>query len=46
MQIPKETETKNAAATYLYQADCDGEWDEIQFDFENMTAQINSFELS
>ncbi|MBE5814287.1 MAG: hypothetical protein E7320_03635 [Clostridiales bacterium] len=29
-----------AAATYLYQADCDGEWGEIVFDFENGTARI------
>ena len=31
---------KIAAATYLYQADCDGEWGEVVFDFENGTAQI------
>ena len=31
---------KKAAATYLYQADCDGEWGEIQFDFEEKTAKI------
>ena len=36
----KKRKQKNAAATYLYQADCDGEWGEIQFDFENRTAQI------
>ena len=31
---------KIAAATYQYQADCDGEWGEIQFNFENRTAEI------
>ena len=31
---------KIAAAVYEYQADCDGEWGEIQFDFENGTAEI------
>ena len=31
---------KIAAAVYLYQADNDGEWGEIQFDFENGTAEI------
>ncbi len=31
---------KTAAAVYEYQADCDGEWGEIQFDFENSTAEI------
>lgn len=31
---------KNAAATYLYQADCDGEWGEIHFDFENKRIKI------
>ena len=31
---------KMAAAVYLYQADNDGEWDEIRFDFENGTAEI------
>ena len=36
----KKRKEKISAATYLYQADCDGEWDEIQFDFENRTAQI------
>ena len=28
------------AAVYQYQADCDGEWGEIEFDFENRTAVI------
>ena len=31
---------KIAAAVYLYQADNDGEWGEIRFDFENGTAKI------
>lgn len=31
---------KIAAAIYEYQADCDGEWGEISFDFENGTAEI------
>ena len=31
---------KIAAAVYLYQADNDGEWDELRFDFENGTAEI------
>ena len=38
-----ETQKKNkkiAAAVYLYQADNDGEWGEIRFDFENGTAEI------
>lgn len=36
----KRTKKKIAAAIYEYQADCDGEWGEIQFDFENGTAEI------
>ena len=37
----KETrKKKNAAAVYLYQADNDGEWGEIHFDFERGTAEI------
>lgn len=36
----KRRKEKIAAATYLYQADCDGEWGEIQFDFEEKTARI------
>lgn len=36
----KKRKQKIAAATYLYQADCDGEWGEIQLDFEKKTAQI------
>ena len=31
---------KIAAAVYLYQADSDGEWGEIRFDFESGTAEI------
>ena len=31
---------KIAAAVYLYQADNDGEWGELQFDFESGTAEI------
>ena len=31
---------KIAAAIYLYQADNDGEWGELRFDFENGTAEI------
>ncbi len=31
---------KIAAAVYLYQADNDGEWGEIRFNFENGTAAI------
>ncbi len=31
---------KIAAATYEYQADCDGEWGEIVFDFESGTGSI------
>ena len=31
---------KIAAAIYEYQADCDGEWGEISFDFENGMAEV------
>ena len=31
----EQTENNNTAATYRYQVDCDGEWGEIRFDFEN-----------
>lgn len=31
---------KNATATYLYQADCDGGWGEIYIDFENKYIKI------
>ena len=42
---PKQTESRKknkkiAAAAYLYQADNDGEWGELRFDFENGTAEI------
>ena len=33
----KRIKKKIAAAVYEYRADCDGEWGEIQFDFENGT---------
>lgn len=36
----KRAKKKIAAAVYEYQADCDGEWGEILFDFENSTAEI------
>ena len=36
--LPKKK--KIAAAIYEYQADCDGEWGEIQFDFEAETTEI------
>ena len=36
----KRTKKKIAAAVYEYQADCDGEWGEIQFDFVSGTAEI------
>ena len=36
----KRKKKKIAAAVYEYQADCDGEWGEIQFDFVNGTAEI------
>ena len=36
----KRIKKKIAAAVYEYQADCDGEWGEIQFDFESGTAEI------
>ena len=37
---PERVKKKNAAAIYRYQADCDGEWGEIQFDFEKRKAEI------
>ena len=42
MKLEKTTRRKKkiAAATYRYQADCDGEWGEIQFDFEKQKAKI------
>ena len=36
----KRIKKKITAAVYEYQADCDGEWGEIQFDFVNGTAEI------
>ena len=36
----KRAKKKIAAAVYEYQADCNGEWGEIQFDFESGTAEI------
>ena len=40
-QKSKTKRKKNiAAAIYEYQADCDGEWGEISFNFENGTAEI------
>ena len=35
-----EEEQKIAAAAYLYQADNDGEWGEMRFDFATGTAEI------
>ena len=42
LKLEKVTRRKKrvAAATYRYQADCDGEWGEIQFDFEMRNAKI------
>ena len=36
----KTRKKKNAAAVYLYQADNDGEWGEIHFDFVRGKAEI------
>ena len=36
----RKNNKKIAAAVYLYQADNDGEWGELRFDFENGTAEI------
>ena len=36
----KRIKKKTAAAVYVYQADCDGEWGEIQFDFISGTAEV------
>lgn len=36
----KKQKKKVAAAVYQYQADCDGEWGEISFDFVRGTAEI------
>ena len=44
IRLKQKSKTKRkkkiAAAIYEYQADCDGEWGEISFDFENGTAEI------
>ena len=42
IKLEKVTRRKKkiAAATYRYQADCDGEWGELQFDFVKQKAQI------
>ena len=37
---PERVKKKNAAAIYRYQADCDGEWGEIYFDFEKKRIRI------
>ena len=36
----EQAENKNAAATYRYRVDCDGEWGEIYFDFGNKRIKI------
>ncbi|MBO5169819.1 MAG: hypothetical protein J6B70_03630, partial [Oscillospiraceae bacterium] len=44
VRLKQKSKTKRkkkiAAAIYEYQVDCDGEWGEISFDFENGTAEI------
>jgi len=40
LESQKNRKKKNADAVYSYQADCDGEWGEIHFDFERGTAEI------
>ena len=49
VRLKQKSKTKRkkkiAAAIYEYQADCDGEWGEISFDFENGTAEILCFRL-
>ena len=42
IKLEKVTSRKKkiTTATYRYQADCDGEWGEIQFDFEKRKAEI------
>ena len=37
---PERVKKKNAAAIYQYQADCDGAWGEIHFDFEKKRIHI------
>ena len=36
---------ENAAATYLYQADCDGRWSEVYIVFKNKYIKIERFAL-
>ena len=36
----EQAENKNAAATYRYRVDCDGEWGEIHFDFLNRKIKL------
>ena len=44
VRLKQKSKTKRkkkiAAAIYEYQADCDGEWGKISFDFESSTAEI------
>ena len=44
VRLKQKSKTKRkkkiAAAIYEYQADCDGEWGQISFDFENGTSEI------
>ena len=40
LESQKNRKKKNTAAVYSYQADNDGEWGEIYFDFERGTAEI------
>ena len=44
VRLKQKSKTKRkkkiTAAIYKYQAECDGEWGEIQFNFENGTAEI------
>lgn len=37
---PERVKKKNAAASYQYQADCDGAWGEIHFDFDKKRIRI------
>lgn len=37
---PERVKKKNAAAIYRYQADCDGTWGEIYFDFQNKRIKL------
>ena len=40
LESRKQRKKKNAAAVYLYQAESDGTWGEIHFDFERGSAEI------